>query len=320
MLIYLPLEKLDMRYTSHLDRDIRTYLRDYVPYYKYLIIEPPIQNVKINNGSFLDATFTIQTKSHQINEISKLYANDTINDGDIIFTSDLWFPSLEAIAYLNYFTKKNVKVRGIVHAGSFTDTDFVRDMEVWAKGFEESIFHISDKIFLGSNFIKNDILKKRYVDSNKLVVTGLPLDFEELDKYNTSKKENWIVFNGRNVDEKQPHLFDELKKKLPQYKYYNTHQYKLSKSDYYELLSKSKIVVSFALQENFGYGIQEAVYLKNIPIVPNRLVYTEQFNRSFRYDTFDQCVDMVDYYMNNEVEVPKIPNNNHQIFKTWFND
>jgi hypothetical protein len=40
----------------------------------------------------------------------------------------------------------------------------------------------------------------------------LPLDFEELNKYkNNSEKENIVIFNGRNVDEKQPWLFDELK-------------------------------------------------------------------------------------------------------------
>ena len=34
-----------------------------------------------------------------------------------------------------------------------------------------------------SNFIKDDIIKKRMVDPNKLVVTGLPVDYSGLDQH-----------------------------------------------------------------------------------------------------------------------------------------
>ena len=157
-IIYLPLEHIESRYTTALDRDIVKYLetsnKDFIRIYPD--IEAPTE---MKAGSFLDAEFTIRFKAEQIAEVARLYREDVIDSGDIIWSSDLWHPGLpESIAYMNYFTKKDVKLRGLIHAGSFTDTDFVRDMERWAKNFEDTLFDISDKIFCGSNFIKNDII------------------------------------------------------------------------------------------------------------------------------------------------------------------
>jgi hypothetical protein len=319
MIIYLPLESIDMRYTTHLDRDIRSYLETYQKN-NYKIIEAEKGDGKISVGSFLDAGLTIMTKSNQIYEIAKLYREEKINDGDIIFTTDLWFTGIESIAYLNYFYNKKVKLKGVIHAGSFTDTDFVRDMERWAKNFEDVIFDISETIFVASNFLKNDIIKKRLVDKNKISVTSLPLNYIEMDKYkNNLSKKNVIIFNGRNVDEKQPWLFEELKKQLPNYEYINTHKLNLNKEEYYDLLSTSKAVVSFALQENFGYGIQEAVYLGCIPIVPNKLVYVEQFNKKYRYDNFLECIKIVKLVMENKLTIPNLKTkSNFKIFNKWF--
>lgn len=315
MIYYLPLENIDMRYTTHLDRDIRLFLKGY----RHKIIEPAKGDTVIQNGSFLDAGFTIMTKSKQMYEIAELYRNNIIQDGDIIFTSDIWFTGIESIAYLNYFYNKKVKLRGVVHAGSFTDTDFVRDMERWAKYFEDIVFDIAEKIFVASNFISDDILKKRIIQKEKLIVTGLPMDYLELDKWNCDKKQDIIIFNGRNVDEKQPHLFERLEERLPNYRFFNTHKLNLPKKQYYDLLSISKVVVSFALQENFGYGIQEAVYLKNIPVVPDRLVYKEQFDKQYRYDNFEDCVQKVEMAMQGKLSVPELKlNTNESIFKEWF--
>jgi glycosyltransferase involved in cell wall biosynthesis len=320
MIVYLPLESIDMRYTAHLDRDIREYL-NLMHNNNYIVLEAEKGDGKISAGSFLDAGLTIMSKSKQIHQLALLYRNNTINDNDIIFTSDLWFPGIESVAYLNYFYNKKVKLKGIIHAGSFTDTDFVRDMERWAKNFEDVIFDISDTIFVASEFIKNDILKKRLVAKDKIVVSNLPLDYKLMNEFkNNAEKKNVIIFNGRNVDEKQPWLFEELKKQLPQYEYINTHELNLNKKDYYKLLSTSKVVVSFALQENFGYGIQEAAYLGCIPILPNRLVYKEQFDIKYRYDNFLDCIKLVAAAMENQIEQSKLKEiNNNLIFNKWFN-
>ena len=213
-IIYVPLEHIESRYTVHMDRDITEYLKKSGK--EFIRIYPDIEHPKeMKAGSFLDAEFTIRFKSEQMAEIARLYREDVIDDGDIIFFSDIWFPGIEGLAYMNYFAKKDVKIRGFLHAGSFTDTDFVRDMERWSKNFEDVIFDIADRVYVASNFIKQDVIKKRLIDPNKLVVTGLPLDTVELDKYKDKyEKEDLVVFNGRNVDEKQPWLFEQLQHRL----------------------------------------------------------------------------------------------------------
>jgi glycosyltransferase involved in cell wall biosynthesis len=245
-----------------------------------------------------------------------MYHTGEIETGDIIFTSDIWFPGLESIAYLNYFCNKDVKIRGFLHAGSFTDTDFVRDMERWAKNFEDVIFDISDKVFIASNFIKNDVIKKRLIDEKKLIVTGLPLDDKEFMQYKSNKKEDIVIFNGRNVDEKQPWLFNELSKRIPNIKFINTHSKKLPKTDYYKLLGKSKVVVSFALQENFGIGVNEAVKLGCIPVLPNRVVYPEFYNKDYLYNNFDECVQLVKSAITGELK--QTESNYTFDLKEWF--
>ena len=315
-IIYVPLEHIDQRYTTHLDRDIIDYLS---LNYQYKRIYPDLETPKdIRHGSFLDSEFTIRFKTAQLSEIARLYREDEINSGDILFFSDIWLPGVESIAYMNYFSKKDVKITGVLHAGSFTDTDFVRDMERWAKNFEDIIFDISDLIFVGSNFIKNDVIKKRLVNPDKIVVSRLPIDKSGMKQFKTNEpKENIVIFNGRNVDEKQPWLFDELAKRIDA-QCINTQKENLSKEEYYKLLNKSKVVVSYALQENFGYGIQEACFFDCHPVLPNRLVYPEFYPSKYLYDTFEQSVEMVkEALISNEFNASRYIVNNDPV-EVWF--
>ena len=325
----MPLEHLDKRYTTHLDRDIENFLKKHKV--DYVKIYPQIEETEIKHGSFLDAAKTTEFKSKQLAILSKYYQTGQISDFDVIFFSDLWFPGIEAIPYMNYFCRVHPKIKGILHAGSFTDTDFVRDMERWAKNFEDVVFDITNEIFVGSNFIKDDVCKKRLVDKNKIIVTGMPLDYDELNKYRNARKENIVIFNGRNVGEKQPHVFEELKIRLRDSKieFINTQKEKLSKPDYYALLAKAKCVVSFALQENFGFGILEAVYLGCSPVLPNRLVYPEQFGKKHLYYNFDDCVNKVleAVYAYDTIDLHKdfnskilFPTKEPFFPKRWFND
>lgn len=308
-----------MRYTVYLDHYIQDYfIKNKVQFNR---IYPKIPQREIKQGSFLDAPTTIEFKSKQLAEVAAMYYSDEIKDGDIIFTSDIWFPGIESIAYLNYFCKKDVKLRGILHAGSFTDTDFVRDMERWAKGFEDVVFDIADRIIVGSEFIKKDVCKKRYLNPDKVVATGFPLDLDELKKYKSLKKENIVVFNGRNVDEKQPWLFETmcayLKERSVSFNAVNTHKLNMSKEDYYTLLGKAKVVVSYALQENFGFGIREAVYLGCIPVVPNKLVYPEIFSEDYLYNNFLESIDMVEKALSRPRKAPEIETTVDM--SKWFN-
>jgi hypothetical protein len=140
-------------------------------------------------------------------------------------------------------------------------------------------------------------------------------------------KEDIVIFNGRLCDEKQPYLFDQLKEDLlqmgsvrvnPQTKFIKTQDLDLSKTEYYDLLAKSKVVVSFALQENFGFGIAEAAYLGCTPVLPNRLVYPELYHGRHLYDTFDECKDLVANALNSTCNQSIKLNND--CMNVWFGD
>jgi len=336
-IIYVPLEHIDSRYTVHLDRDITKYLNEehtgFIKIYPNIMPEGPLPP-----GMFLDAPFTTRFKSLQLAEIARFFATGVIQDGDIIFFSDIWFPGIEAIAYMSHFTGIKVKIRGILHAGSFTDTDEVRQFERWAKNFEDIIFDIADKIYVGSEFIKQDVIRKRMINPDKLEVTPLPLDVAGLDEYKREGvvKKPIIVFNGRDHIEKQPWLFDQFKQMLikelnaneisiPGLEFIWTQQQNYNKADYYNLLAESSIVVSFALQENFGYGIAEAAYLGCAPIVPNKLVYPELYTGEALYDTLDTAVGIAMHILTDTPDINKyikqtnmITTGNLNSIPTWF--
>lgn len=318
-IIYVPLEHIDGRYTVHLDRDIQNYLlsqgRDFVK------IMPTTATPPLPQGQFLNAAFTSKFKALQLAEIAQMYERGEVSSEDRFFFSDLWFPGIESLAYMNYFTGVEPEITGIIHAGSFTDTDFVRDMERWAKNFEDVLFDISTEIFVASEFIKRDIVKKRIVNPYKITVTGLPLDFTQLDRYDTQHKQDIVIFNGRLCDEKQPWLFDELARQVrnrldSDVQFLKTQELALDKTSYYKLLAQSKVVVSYALQENFGFGVAEAAYLGCTPVVPNRLVYPELYPEQYLYDTFEQSVEKVCAALRYHVNTPhKIQN---RCIEQWF--
>lgn len=322
-IIYVPLEHIDGRYTVHMDRDIMNYLGEHqIPHVKIM----PEHNVSPAPppGCFLNAAFTSKFKAQQLAQIAEMYERGEITDDDTFFFSDIWFPGIESLSYMNYFHKTTPKITGVIHAGSFTDTDFVRDLERWAKNFEDIIFDIADTVYCASNFIRDDIIKKRFVQPEKLVVSGLPLDVAHLPQ--PGVKKNQVVFNGRLCDEKQPWLFDQLRDRIhalghTQVKFIKTQDLGLSKPDYYQLLSESQVVVSFALQENFGFGVAEAAHLGCVPVLPDRLVYPELYSSKYLYENFDQCVDLVLRALGgdlNPVPQSQVPGVDHKCLDIWF--
>ena len=89
-IIYLPLEHIPSRYTVHMDRDITEYLEETGK--DFIKIYPNIPTPKtMKAGSFLDAEFTIRFKAAQIEELARLYREDVIGSGDVIWIHSCWF-------------------------------------------------------------------------------------------------------------------------------------------------------------------------------------------------------------------------------------
>ena len=108
-----------------------------------------------------------------------------------------------------------------------------------------------------------------------------------------------ILFPHRIAPEKQVEIFRDLKEQLPQYEFVVCQDQQLSKNEYHNLLGESKIVFSANLQETLGISCYEGALVDAIPMVPDRLSYTEMYYEGFKYPS-EWTQDWDSYIQNRE--------------------
>jgi hypothetical protein len=125
---------------------------------------------------------------------------------------------------------------------------------------------------------------------------------------NRARNDN-VIFPHRLNSDKQPEIAEHLQKKYTDITF--TQKLNLSKAEYYNLLSRSKVVFSCALHENLGISVMEGVLAGCIPVVPDRASYSEMYLSEFKYpsewtssyenyiDHFDMLTDFIDERLDN---------------------
>jgi len=294
-LIHVPIELLEERYSQQwfhwFDAEFKKYSINALH-----VLPPSGLEAKIQTGEFLDVIGTLEFKSEQLRWICSLFRNGQINKDTVFLIVDSWFPGIEMLAYLRNALKISFKIVGIFHAGTWDQHDFITKvgMRSWGQHCELAWFNILDAICVATQFHKELIIKSvdesEHVELllNKIKVTGLPIypDFVK-----EIPKENIVVFPHRLANEKNPKLFDQLRtlmsERFPDWNFIKTKDVTSNKSEYYDILNRSKISVSFADQETFGISILESVLCGCIPIVPNKLSYKELYPSEFKYSVKD---------------------------------
>jgi hypothetical protein len=104
-----------------------------------------------------------------------------------------------------------------------------------------------------------------------------------LEMYKDMPKRNLILFPHRIAPEKQLPIFEDLKERLPQYEFVVCQERQLTKNEYHNLLGESKLVFSANLQETLGISWYEGAIVGAIPMVPDRLSYSEMALDEFKY-------------------------------------
>jgi hypothetical protein len=97
------------------------------------------------------------------------------------------------------------------------------------------------------------------------------------------EKRNLILFPHRIAPEKQVDIFLDLKSQLPQYEFVICQERQLTKNEYHNLLGEAKLVFSANLQETLGISWYEGALVDAIPMVPDRLSYSEMALSEFKY-------------------------------------
>lgn len=286
MLYYVPIEPFELRYTEDWYLWFPAiFAKEQVP---YTIVKGEPLTDTIEQGRFLDVCGTNFYKASQIQKISALIHEGSVVDGDVFLFADGWFPGIESLAYMRNALNIGFKIYGIFHAGTYDVWDYLYQcgMASWGRDIENAWFKIFDGIFVATDFHKNMIISERKIDPTVLHRTGLPF-YEKQEYKSPRKKEKIVVFPHRLDAEKQPQVFDRaamiLKEKFPKWEFIKTMEVIESKSEYYEILGKAAISVSCALQETWGIAMLESVCMGCVPMVPDRLSYSELYPDYFKY-------------------------------------
>lgn len=246
----------------------------------------------IKNGSFLDVTSTVAYKASQLIKIAKYIDQGKIVEGDMLFFHDLWFP-LEMLYYLIDGLKIDLKVRGILHAGTYDVNDFTykRGMSSWGADIEKAWFRRVEQVYVCSNYHAKLLQTEREIPMWKTVYVDFPYKWKELDRYRNDEKDIEVVFPHRLDAEKCPELIAKLREKGVEV--FVTANKGLSREEYLRVLGRAKYAVSWSYQETFGIAMAEAFRLGAIPLVPNRLSYPELFPEVCLFDSQEGLVGAV---------------------------
>ncbi|MFH1547660.1 MAG: hypothetical protein ABIC57_04180 [bacterium] len=296
MLYNIPIESLEERYSADWNKWFPNEFKRNGVAYETIYSDTLTDTIK--NGSFLDVCSTNYFKAGQLKHLTKKLFTGEIKDGDTLFFHDLWFPGLEMLQYIRQGKGIDFKICGILHAGTYDPYDFLskRGMGSWGEQLENSWFNFIDKIFVATLFHKELILTSRIITPNKIIVTGLPI-FKPLCP--SFPKENIVVFPHRLDPEKNPQMFDALAKECKDtgWRFVKSKEVCNTKGEYYKLLAQSKMAVSFADQETWGIAQLESVFMDCIPVVPDRLSYSELYKAAFKYQDFEECVSKVKQFI-----------------------
>jgi hypothetical protein len=214
-----------------------------------------------------------------------------------------------------------VTTHGLWHAGSYDPQDFLGRIvgaKSWVRHAEKSFFAAFDHNYFATDFhirmfhhnllndgmIENPWEEEDRVDmleDGKYVRTGWPMEYMDdiLSPYKNMPKRDLILFPHRIAPEKQVEIFRDLKEQLPQYEFVVCQDQQLSKNEYHNLLGESKIVFSANLQETLGISCYEGALVDAIPMVPDRLSYTEMYYEGFKYPS-EWTQDWDSYIQNRE--------------------
>jgi len=307
MTIFLvDLESVETRYTGQWKTHVPELLRK-AGHNVNIISGPTDIPSATTPGAFLNFGGTNIYKASQVEQIGRLFCDGSIRANDHFIFTDAWHPGIINLKYMSELLGIPVVTHGLWHAGSYDPQDFLGRLvgnKPWVRHAEKSFFHAFDHNYFATDFhitmfyanLLNDyptenpwfsehldeILKG---EDPRFVRTGWPMEYMDntLNLYKGMKKRDLILFPHRIAPEKQVEIFRDLKEQLPQYEFVVCQDQELTKNEYHNLLGESKIVFSASLQETLGIGCYEGALVDAVPMVPDRLSYSEMYYAGFKY-------------------------------------
>lgn len=312
------------------------------------------KNSQLTPGAFLNFSDTNYWKSAQMCAFLEQHNQGKTSPNDHFIFTDAWNPTVIQLKYMSDLLGFNWTLHGLWHAGSYDPQDFLGRLvgkKKWVRHAEKSFFHAFDHNYFATDFhIKmfvDNLLEDGYKSENpwyeedyndyqtsgKIVRTGWPMEYMDntLTIYKNMPKRDLILFPHRIAPEKQVEIFRNLKEHLPQYEFVVCQDQQLTKNEYHNLLGEAKIVFSANLQETLGISCYEGALVDAIPMVPDRLSYSEMYYDTFKYPSawtedyaaYEEarpalCYKIIQYMNNYEQFKYQVRKQTHDLTKQFF--
>jgi len=342
----IDLEAVETRYTGQWKTHLPALLRKRG--HDVQVISGPEDIPKATTpGAFLNFGGTNIYKSRQVEEFSRLFTSGSVSPGDHFLFTDAWHPGIINLKYMSELLQIPVKIHALWHAGSYDPQDFLGRLigdTPWVRLAEKSFFAAIDHNYFATEFhiemFCNNLLTetfddtiKEFRDEGKIIRSGWPMEYmtDTLLMYNNMPKRNLILFPHRIAPEKQLDIFLDLKEHLTQYEFKVCQEYPLTKNEYHNMLGEAKLVFSANLQETLGISWYEGALVGTIPMVPNRLSYSEMSLDEFKYpsewtESFESykihkkeiCHKIIQYIENYENFLPGLNKQVDTLTKNYF--
>ena len=343
MTIFLvDLEAVDTRYTGQWKSHVPSLLKK-AGHNVQILSGPTDIPSATTPGAFLNFGGTNIYKASQVEQMGRLFCNGAVHPGDHFIFTDAWHPGIINLKYMSELLQIPVTIHALWHAGSYDPQDFLGRLigdRPWVRHAECSFFDAVDHNYFATQF-HIDMFSEVFVGdardmlqlSKKIVRTGWPMEYmqDTLAPYKGLKKRDLILFPHRIAPEKQVDIFKDLALHLPQYEFVVCQDQQLTKHEYHTLLGEAKMVFSANLQETLGISWYEGAIVDAIPLVPDRLSYSEMAFDTFKYpsawtsdyDTYtvyrpDLCREIIQHMDNYETRLPQIQKQVEVLHEQFF--
>jgi len=253
--------------------------------------------------------------------------------------ADAWHPGIINLKYMSELLGIPVVIHALWHAGSYDPQDFLGRLigdAPWVRYSEKAFFSAIDHNYFATQFhidmfVENLLgvpqgkitnVAGSLMREGKIVRSGWPMEYmpSMLMPFKKTKRD-LILFPHRIAPEKQVEIFKDLAHALPQYEWIVCQEQDLSKEAYHTLLGEAKLIFSANLQETLGISMYEGALTNAIPMVPDRLSYSEMFADVWKYpsawtssysnflhhkqELCDKIIDYIDNYDDYAAYVPQ---------------
>jgi hypothetical protein len=354
MTVFLvDLEAVETRYTGQWKTHLPALLRK--EGHDVHIIEGPTDIPSATTpGAFLNFGGTNVYKASQVEQMGRLFCDGRVNSGDHFLFTDAWHPGIINLKYMSELLGIKVTIHALWHAGSYDPQDFLGRLignAPWVRNAEKSFFWAVDHNYFATDFhiemFYENLLQggvmlehawaeewfEELQEEGRIVRTGWPMEYMDraLTVYKNMDKRDLILFPHRIAPEKQVEIFRDLKEHMPQYEFVVCQDQQLTKNEYHNLLGEAKLVFSANLQETLGISWYEGALVDAIPMVPDRLSYSEMAIDEFKYpsvwtESFDaykqhrtEIIAKIDNYMKNYNSfLPALKTQTHKLTANFF--